>query len=86
MCASSLQIFIRFAASKKKIMTLNGLCYYMYTYVQGYFDTLRLEVADKGIEIQSICPGPVDTPFLRGVFREQLNSEVRVSVLVERRE
>lgn len=55
-----------------------------YYYAQGYFDTLRMEVADKGIEILSVCPGPVDTPFLRDIFREKVNSETRVSVSVLR--
>ena len=38
-----------------------------------------MEVADKGIEIQSICPGPVDTPFMREIFSTQINSQTKVS-------
>ena len=48
--------------------------------LQGYFDTLRMEVADKGIEIQSVCPGPVDTPFMREIFGTQINSQTKVSL------
>ena len=57
---------------------MNFLC------IQGYFDTLRMEVADKGIEIQSVCPGPVDTPFMREIFSTKMNSrtKVRLSLLV----
>ena len=36
-------------------------------------------MADKGIEIQSICPGPVDTPFMREIFGTQINSQTKVS-------
>lgn len=30
-----------------------------------------MEVADKNVSILSVCPGPVDTPFLHNIFREQ---------------
>ncbi len=40
--------------------------------IQGYFDTLRMELAAKNISIISVCPGPVDTPFLRNLFTEKL--------------
>ena len=46
-----------------------------YIHVQGYFDTLRMEVADKGIEVQSVCPGPVDTPFMRDIFGKELYTD-----------
>jgi short-subunit dehydrogenase len=40
-------------------------------------------VADKGIEIQSVCPGPVDTPFIREIFGTQINSQTtKVSLSV----
>ena len=41
-----------------------------------------MEVADKGIEIQSVCPGPVDTPFMREIFGTQINSLTCVSLSV----
>ena len=42
--------------------------------VQGYFDTLRMELSDKGISILSVCPGPVDTPIFKNIFTEKLTS------------
>ena len=50
--------------------------------MQGYFDTLRMEVVDKGIDVQCVCPGPVDTPFMRDIFSTQLNSQTKVSLLL----
>ena len=41
---------------------------------QGYFETLRMELADKNISILSVCPGPVDTPFTRNLFSEKISS------------
>ncbi len=44
-----------------------------------------MEVADKGIEIQSVCPGPVDTPFMREIFGTQINSQttkLKVSLII----
>ena len=52
-------------------------------YIQGYFDTLRMEIADKGITVQCVCPGPVDTQFLRDVFRTKLSSDICVRVSLE---
>lgn len=43
---------------------------------QGYFDTMRMELADKNISILSVCPGPIDTPFMRSVFTEKLSAAV----------
>lgn len=42
--------------------------------LQGYFETLRMELADKNISILSVCPGPVDTPFTRNLFSEKISS------------
>lgn len=44
--------------------------------MQGFFDTLRMEVSEKNISILSVCPGPVDTPFMRNVFTEKLSAPV----------
>ena len=33
-----------------------------------------MEVVDKGISIQSVCPGPIETPFLRSLFTEKLSN------------
>ncbi len=32
-----------------------------------------MEIADKNVAILSVCPGPVDTPILKNVFREKLS-------------
>lgn len=45
--------------------------------IQGYFDTLRMELADKNISILSVCPGPVDTPFLHHIFTEKLSPSTK---------
>ena len=33
-----------------------------------------MEVVDKGISIQSVCPGPIETPSLRSMFTEKLSN------------
>ena len=50
------------------------ICMFAMYASQGYFDTLRMEVSDKNISILSVCPGPVNTPFLTNVFREKMSS------------
>ena len=34
-------------------------------------------MADKGISILSVCPGPVDTPFVNNVFREKMSTSAQ---------
>ena len=29
--------------------------------VQGYFNTLRMELADRNIDVTMVCPGPVES-------------------------
>lgn len=43
--------------------------------LQGFFDTLRMEVADSGISVISVCPGPIDTPFRQNLFGTELQRE-----------
>lgn len=40
--------------------------------LQGYFDTLRMELADTGVGVLNVCPGPVDTSFMRDLFGKEL--------------
>jgi len=40
--------------------------------IQGYFDTLRTEVSDRGIRVCVACPGPVATPIEAAAFTEQM--------------
>lgn len=40
--------------------------------VLGFAKVLALEVADRGITVNTICPGFVDTPLMRGQVREQM--------------
>ena len=35
---------------------------------QGFFNTLRMEIAEKGVTVHMVCPGPVDTPFFKRHF------------------
>lgn len=50
--------------------------------VLGFAKVLALEVAERGITVNSICPGFVDTPLMRGQVAEQMKlnglSEERV--------
>lgn len=47
---------------------------------QGYFDTLRMELADTGVDVMTVCPGPVDTPFMREIFGRDLLEKRKVCV------
>lgn len=47
--------------------------------LQGYFDTLRMELADTGVGVLTVCPGPVDTPFMRELFGKELEERQKVS-------
>lgn len=36
-----------------------------------------MELADKNISFVSVCPGPVDTPFVHNLYTEKLTSSLR---------
>jgi dehydrogenase/reductase SDR family protein 7 len=36
--------------------------------LHGFFNTLRMEVAEKGVTVHMVCPGPVDTPYFKRQF------------------
>lgn len=42
--------------------------------MQGYFDTLRIELSDTNILVSSVCPGPINTPFLNNVLTETMST------------
>lgn len=46
--------------------------------LQGYLDALRIEVANDGIDVLSICPGPVHSSFMRDVLGTSLEKEAIV--------
>ncbi len=46
--------------------------------MQGYFDTLRMELADTGVGVLNVCPGPVDTPFMRELFGKEIVQKQKV--------
>lgn len=46
--------------------------------LQGYFDSLRMELADSGVNVLTVCPGPVDTPFMREMFGKEFLEEQQV--------
>ena len=45
-------------------------------FLQGYFDTARLELAEHNIHVQTVLPGPVESNISRYVFTENI-SDVR---------
>ena len=69
---------IPFMSSGSRIITLCSEAAYVAAYrlgvyaaskafVRSYLDSLRLEVADRGISVLEVSPGWVDTPFIQGV-------------------
>lgn len=36
--------------------------------LHGFFDTLRMEIADTGVSVHMVCPGPVQTPYFKRLF------------------
>ena len=40
---------------------------------QGFFDTLRMEIAGSGISVLSVCPGKVDVPAASDRFGTTLD-------------
>ena len=44
----------------------------LFIILQGYLDALRIEVANDGIDVLSICPGPVHSSFMRDVLGTSL--------------
>lgn len=45
--------------------------------LQGVMECFAAEVGDKGVRVNAICPGNVDTPMLRGVAEAQAQLEGR---------
>ena len=41
-------------------------------------------MADKNISFLSICPGPVDTPFMRNIFSEKMASSFKSAAQTHR--
>lgn len=41
--------------------------------LQGFLETLRMEIADTGVGVLSVCPGPVETPFRNSMFGNSLS-------------
>lgn len=39
-----------------------------------------MELAEKNISILSVCPGPIDTPFMHNLFTEKLSAPVEPGV------
>ena len=41
--------------------------------LQGFFDTLRMEISGSGVDILTVCPGPVVSEGRTNAFAEHLN-------------
>jgi dehydrogenase/reductase SDR family protein 7 len=44
--------------------------------LQGYFDALRMELSDTGIDVLSVCPGPVVTEVSANAYSTDMNTPV----------
>ncbi len=44
--------------------------------VMGLTRTAAMEVARKGVRVNAVCPGPVDTPLLREIERSEAGDDV----------
>jgi dehydrogenase/reductase SDR family protein 7 len=44
--------------------------------VQGFFDSLRLETCDRGVNVCIACPGPVATPIEAAAFCERVGEKL----------
>ena len=42
-------------------------------FLQGYFESLRMEVFDKNIGVTLVCPGPVVSNVVHNAFTENVN-------------
>ena len=59
------------ALEARRVIPCVCVCYF----TQGYFDTLRMEVIDKGIAILMICPGPTNVLTFREVLGKHIGTE-----------
>lgn len=59
------------------LLQINVNMYILICHLQGFFDTLRMEIAGSGVNILTICPGPVASEISSNAFAEDLN---RVSI------
>ena len=46
---------------------------------QGFYNTLRAELADRDVGVTLVCPGPVDSDITRNFFGAKLGAAVDVS-------
>lgn len=52
--------------------------------IQGYYNTLRMEVNEHNIGVTLVCPGPVQTDVVANAFTEDVNKQFKEKVTVER--
>ena len=44
--------------------------------LQGFFNTLRMEVNEHNIGVTLVCPGPVQTDVVANAFTEDVNKVI----------
>lgn len=52
--------------------------------IQGYYNTLRMEVNEHGIGVTLVCPGPVQTDVVANAFTEDVNKQFKEKATVQR--
>lgn len=50
--------------------------------IQGYFNTLRMEVHEHNIGVTLVCPGPVQTNVVANAFTEDVNKQFKEKATV----
>ena len=77
-----MQVTVILYTYQKSELSIFVVCMYFttyYLYTKGFFDTLRMELADTGLNVHLVCPGPVDTPYKERQFGPTLHKAAHCS-------